>query len=33
MDSSVKWETDMNAALTLAEKEKKPLFLDFFNPG
>ncbi len=33
MESLVKWETDMKAALSLAEKNKKPIFLDFFNPG
>ncbi len=33
MESLVKWETDMKAALSLADRAKKPIFLDFFNPG
>jgi hypothetical protein len=27
------WITDMNTALGKAKAEKKPILLDFFNPG
>ena len=27
------WITDMKDALSRAEAEKKPILLDFFNPG
>jgi hypothetical protein len=33
MESTLKWETDFKTALSLAEKNKKPILLDFFNPG
>jgi hypothetical protein len=33
MESTLKWETDIKTALSLAEKNKKPILLDFFNPG
>lgn len=33
MESILKWETDIKTALSLAEKNKKPILLDFFNPG
>ncbi len=33
MESKVKWEADMTTALSLAAKTRKPVFLDFFNPG
>jgi hypothetical protein len=27
------WETEMQKALTRAQAEKRPVLLDFFNPG
>ncbi len=33
MESTIKWETDIKAALSLAETRNKPILLDFFNPG
>ena len=33
MGDKIKWETDMDAALAKAGAEKKPVLLDFFNPG
>jgi hypothetical protein len=30
---AIQWETDMQAALKKAQAEKKPVLLDFFNPG
>jgi hypothetical protein len=32
MGSTIKWETDIEAALSIAQNEKKPILLDFFNP-
>jgi hypothetical protein len=32
MGGSITWETDMKTALERARSEKKPVFLDFFNP-
>jgi hypothetical protein len=29
----IAWITDMNDALSRAKAEKKPILLDFFNPG
>lgn len=31
MTENIKWETEIDAAL--ARVEKKPVLLDFFNPG
>ena len=33
MAEKIKWETKMDAALVRARLEKKPVLLDFFNPG
>jgi len=33
MGATIQWETNYAAALTKAHAEKKPVFLDFFNPG
>jgi thiol:disulfide interchange protein len=33
MAENIKWETEMDAALVRARVEKKPVLLDFFNPG
>jgi len=33
MEDKIKWETDMDAALSKARAENKPVLLDFFNPG
>ncbi len=33
MGNQIKWETDMKTALSRAEKEKKSVLLDFFNPN
>jgi len=31
--AEIKWETDLQAALALAEKSRKPVFLDFWFDG
>jgi hypothetical protein len=31
--AEIKWEKMMDAAMTRAKDEKKPVLLDFFNPG
>lgn len=31
--AEIKWEKSMEAALDRARTEKKPILLDFFNPG
>ncbi|MBA4395464.1 MAG: hypothetical protein C0407_18085 [Desulfobacca sp.] len=31
--AEIKWEKMLDAALIRAKGEKKPVFLDFFNPG
>ena len=31
--AEIHWSDDMNAALTRAKIEGKPVLLDFFNPG
>ena len=31
--AEIHWLNDMNDALTRAKAEKKPVLLDFFNPG
>ena len=33
MENAITWETDLDKALARAKAEKKPLLLDFFNPG
>jgi hypothetical protein len=33
MGNGIAWETSMEAALPRAKTEKKPVLLDFFNPG
>lgn len=33
MEHTVTWEKEMKTALSLAETTKKPILLDFFNPG
>jgi hypothetical protein len=33
MPNKIKWELEMQAALKRAKSEKKPVLLDFFNPG
>ena len=32
MAGPIAWESDMKTALARAEKEKKPVLIDFFNP-
>jgi len=33
MSKTIQWETDFSKALKRAKTEKKPVLLDFFNPG
>jgi len=33
MTNQITWHKDMQAALTTAKKENKPVLIDFFNPG
>jgi hypothetical protein len=33
MATTITWQTDMTAAMTVAKKENKPILVDFFNPG
>jgi hypothetical protein len=33
MEHKIDWESEMEAALTRSQNEKKPVILDFFNPG
>jgi hypothetical protein len=33
MATVVIWESEMNKALARGQAEKKPILLDFFNPG
>ena len=33
MEDTIKWETEMAAALDRARTENKNILLDFFNPG
>ena len=33
MAHKIKWETDLDTALTRAQAENKHVLLDFFNPG
>ncbi len=33
MAGVINWESDMNKSLSRGQAEKKPILLDFFNPG
>lgn len=33
MENKITWESQMDMALSKARLEKKPVLLDFFNPG
>ena len=33
MESKIRWEKDLDEALRKAKAEKKPVLMDFFNPG
>ena len=33
MGNAVAWESDLNKSLARGQAEKKPILLDFFNPG
>jgi len=33
MSKTIQWETDFVKALARAKTEKKPVLMDFFNPG
>jgi uncharacterized protein YyaL (SSP411 family) len=33
MENKITWETVMDKALSRAKSEKRPVLLDFFNPG
>jgi len=33
MTKTIQWESDLDKALSLANKEDKPVLVDFFNPG
>jgi hypothetical protein len=33
MGNSIKWESSIDMAIKRAKSEKKPILLDFFNPG
>jgi hypothetical protein len=33
MEQKIQWETAMNPAINRSKAEKKPILLDFFNPG
>jgi hypothetical protein len=30
---AIQWESDLSKALSRAKAEKKPVLMDFFNPG
>ena len=32
MGDNIKWETELESALSKAKSDDKPVFLDFFNP-
>ncbi len=32
MGSTIKWETDIDVTLSIAQNEKKSILLNFFNP-
>jgi hypothetical protein len=33
MGNAILWESDLNKSLARGQAEKKPILLDFFNPG
>jgi hypothetical protein len=33
MGKTITWESDLDKSLTRGQAEKKPILLDFFNPG
>lgn len=33
MNEKIKWQTDLDQALVESRGMKKPILLDFFNPG
>jgi hypothetical protein len=33
MEKGIQWEDDLQKALAKAKAEKKPVLMDFFNPG
>ena len=33
MENTIKWLTEMKTAVQQAKTDKKPILLDFFNPG
>jgi hypothetical protein len=33
MTEKIEWHTDLDQALVAARGQKKPIVLDFFNPG
>ncbi len=33
MGDAIQWESDLNKGLARAKTEKKPVLMDFFNPG
>lgn len=33
MADGIQWEKDLGEALSRAKAEKKPVLMDFFNPG
>lgn len=33
MEDQIQWEADLDDALRKAKAEKKPVIVDFFNPG
>ncbi len=33
MGKVITWESEMDKSLTRGQAEKKPILLDFFNPG
>ncbi len=33
MADAIIWEAELNKSLTRGQAEKKPILLDFFNPG
>jgi hypothetical protein len=33
MGNNIAWESELNRSLNRGQAEKKPILLDFFNPG
>ena len=33
MANKIKWETEWKTALSRAQTQKRPILVDFFNPG